>query len=144
MGQALSSAEWSQTDPVSKSGRRSKTGRSTGATQFGGKKSAAPKAVSATKNCTYILRGVFPLDFFARFGYDMHYGNETRDLLVQFSGGCNERILSRDLASIRVQQETEPVSDHCELCRSVLTAPALFQAIVSRQLRAAFFMRPTI
>ena len=98
--------------------------------------------LSAVKNCTYILSGVFSLDSLARFGYDMHYGNETRDLLVQFSGGINEQILSRDLASICIQQKADPVSGHCELYRSVLTAPALVLAIVSRPTEGGFFYAP--
>jgi len=102
----------------------------------------ALKTVSAVKRCTYNLSGVFSLDSSARFGYDIHYGNETRDLLVQFSGGINEQILSRDLASIRVQQETNSVSEHCELCRSVLTAPALVQVIPSRPTKGGFFYAP--
>ncbi len=103
------------------------------------KKSAIRKSVSALKRCTYTLTRVFSLDSLACFGYDMHYENETRDLLVQFSRGINEQILSRDLASIRVQQKANPVSGHCELYRSVLTAHALLQAIVSRPTEGGFF-----
>ncbi len=103
------------------------------------KKYCLLNGISALNRCTYSLSGTFSLDFFARFGYDMDYGIETRDLLAWFSRGSNDPVLLRNLDSVCIQQEANPVSGHCELYRFVLTAPTLLQANPSRPSSGGFF-----
>ena len=77
------------------------------------------------------LLGVIFLAFPCRFGYHTYNEIEREYTLAQLSGGTDEQILPRNLASVRIQQKTNPVPDHRELHRFVLRLHLIPRAMPS-------------